>query len=181
MNPEPRMADLLKRLDAWLSKNRPAYYAGLLPGLTDMEWDAFVAQLSVQPPAALRAFYQWRNGNPDDCFYGNQDWMCAEEAARMKRMLDDMIGYDFEEGYWKRDWIPFLHNGGGSYLCVDVTGATDDGVPGQLVEFWKADEDRPVCATSLEEWLADFVNSLERDVWEKTKYGFECVRAGDDE
>jgi cell wall assembly regulator SMI1 len=172
------MPDLLKRLDAWLSKNRPAYYAGLLPGLSDMEWDAFVVQLGVRPPDAFRAFYQWRSGNTNGCFHKNRDWMTAEDVADTKQMLDDMIENDFEPGYWNRDWIPFLHNGGGSYLCVDVTGATDDGVPGQLVAFWKADEDRPICAQSLEGWLADFVNSLERDSWEETQYGFECVKAG---
>lgn len=178
MSTTPQMPELLKRLEVWLSKNRPAYYAGLLPGLSDMEWDAFVAQLGVQPPDAFRAFYQWRNGNPGDCFYENQRWKTAEEVVSTKQMLDRMIGYDFEPGWWSRDWIPFLHNGGGSHLCVDVTGATDEGVPGQLVAFWKADEDRPVCATSLEAWLESFVTSLERDVWKKTKYGFECVEAG---
>ena len=181
MSTTPQMTDILKRLDAWLSKNRPAYYAGLLPGLSDMEWDAFVAQLGVRPPDAFRALYQWRNGNPEECFYENQDWMIADDVAHTKRMFDRMIGRDFRPGWWSSDWIPFLHNGGGSHLCVDVTGATDGGVPGQLVAFWKADEDRPVCASSLEEWLADFVNSLERDVWEETDLGFECVETGDDE
>ena len=55
---------------------------------------------------------------------------------------------------------PFLHNGGGSHLCVDVA-AEDGGNPDQLIEFWKADEDRPVTYPNLEAWLTELVESME--------------------
>jgi hypothetical protein len=32
---------------------------------------------------------------------------------------------------------------------------------GQLVAYWKADEDRPVEYPSVEAWLADLVDSME--------------------
>ncbi len=171
------MTDLVPRLDAWLRRHRPGFYARLLPGLSDAEWADFEAALRLKLPDGFRVLYRWRNGQPDDyfkSFRGNQRWMSVAEIRGKKQVLDGMIGYDFEPGWWDRNWVPFLHNGGGSHLCVDVAG-TDDGRPGQLVEFWKADPDRPVVSPSIEHWLHHFVSSLERDRWEETNIGFECV------
>jgi len=83
----------------------------------------------------------------------NRMFLSLEAVAEIKDLLDSMIGSDFEDPrYWRRGWVPFLHNGGGSYLCLDST-AEDGGVPGQLIAFWKADHDRPVEYPSLEAWL----------------------------
>jgi cell wall assembly regulator SMI1 len=179
--PPPSMAELVSRLDAWLSRHRPEYYARLLPGLTDAEWADFEAALSLKLPDGFRVLYQWRNGQPEDyfkSFRGNQTWMSVAEIRDTKQVLDEMIGYDFEPGWWDANWVPFLHNGGGSYLCVEVADK-DGGRPGQLVESWKADPDRPVVSPSVEHWLHDFVNSLDRDHWEETRVGFECVESTD--
>ncbi len=68
-------------------------------------------------------------------------------------MLDGMIGYDFDDPkYWRRGWVPFLHNGGGSYLCLDLL-AEDGGDPGQLIAFWKQDSDRPIEYPDLRAWI----------------------------
>jgi cell wall assembly regulator SMI1 len=80
--------------------------------------------------------------------------------------LDGMIGYDFKDPrHWRRGWVPFLHNGGGSYLCVDLA-AEDGGTPGQLIGFWKADKDRPVEYSSVEAWLNNLADSKERGTLE---------------
>lgn len=175
--PPPPMTELVARFDVWLGRHRPDYYARLLPGLTDPEWTAFESRLGVSLPDGFRILYQWRNGQPDDdftSFHGNRTWTPAEHIASTKEQCDGMIGSDFEPGWWERSWVPFLHNGGGSHLCVDTSG-TSDGEAGRLVEFWKADADRPVVSPSMEHWLHDFVSSLERDRWEYTSTGFECV------
>ena len=169
--PPAPMTELVARLDAWLSRNRPDYYRNLRPGLTDAGWADFQSQLGVPLPDAFRLLYQWRDGQQEESpvFRGNQDWMCGDDIIRVKHLMDSMIGYDFEPGYWDEGWVPFLHNGGGSHLCVDVRNG------GRLVEFWKADYDRPVASPSLEHWLGEFVKSLERDRWKETDIGFECV------
>ena len=89
-------------------------------------------------------------------------FMPLDNVAESKDLLDGMIGCDFEDRlYWSRNWVPFLHNGGGCYLCVDLV-AEDGGIPGQLIGFWKADEDRPVEHPSMEAWLGDLADSMER-------------------
>src|SRR5947208_11046 len=86
----PPMAELVRRLDAWLARHRPDFYAHLLPGLTDQEWASFVARLGVEVPDSFRELYQWRNGQHDDVptFHGNRTWMSSEEVVGTKELKD---------------------------------------------------------------------------------------------
>jgi cell wall assembly regulator SMI1 len=154
---------LLERMERWLAANRPAYFAGLQPGITDAQLDAFEARFSLKLPAAFRALYHWRNGQADGNYKSlqmNRMLSPLESVADTKALFDSMIGSDFDRPGWRRGWVPFLSNGGGSHLCVDVA-AEDGGQPGQLIAFWKADEDRDVEYPSIEAWLADLVESME--------------------
>ena len=154
--------ELIGRMDRWLAANRPDYYALLQPGATDAELDAFEAQFLLKLPAAFRALYRWRSGQwSSKPIQMNRTFLTLEEVRSTKAELDGMIGYDFEDPkYWRRGWVPFLHNGAGSYLCLDLV-AEDGGHPGQLIGFWKRDEDRPVEFPSVEAWLANLVASME--------------------
>jgi cell wall assembly regulator SMI1 len=158
------VAELIARLDRWLAAHRPDYYTRLQPGVTDADLDAFEARFALKLPAAFRQLYRWRNGQDPHSFaslQGNRMFSSLEAIADTKDLFDGMIGLDFDDPrYWRRGWVPFLANGGGSHLCLDVV-AEDGGQAGQLVAFWKGDEDRPVEFPSLEAWLADLVASLE--------------------
>ena len=155
---------LLDRMERWLSANRPDYLACLQPGVTDVQLDGFEARFALKLPTAFRELYHWRNGQGDGNYKSlqmNRMFSSLEDVADTKEMLDDMIGSDFDRPeWWRRGWVPFLANGGGSHLCLDVA-AEDGGRPGQLLAFWKADEDRPVEFPSVEAWLADLVESIE--------------------
>src|SRR4051812_43456464 len=48
------LAELLKRLDAWLAKNRPNYHEGLLPGATTEELNKLEKAIGRSLPADLR-------------------------------------------------------------------------------------------------------------------------------
>lgn len=156
--------ELIGRMDAWLAVRRPDYHALLQPGVDDGALDAFEAKFSLKLPEAFRALYRWRNGQPNSSFdslQGNRMFSALEDIADTKEMLDDMIGFDFEDpATWRRGWVPFLSNGGGSHLCLDIN-AQGGGQPGQLLGFWKADQDRPVEHASVEAWLAELVASME--------------------
>ena len=155
---------LIARMDRWLTANRPDYYALLQPGVPDADLDAFESRFAMKLPVAFRQLYRWRNGqNPVSyaAIQGNRYFCRLEEVAETKEMLDGMIGLDFEDPrYWRRGWIPFLHNNGGSYLCLDLA-AQDGGEIGQLIGFWKQDQDRPVEFASVEAWLKALVTSME--------------------
>ncbi len=158
------VAALLHKMDRWLASHRPDYYTLLQPGASEAELDAFEVRLSLKLPEAFRQLYRWRNGQDagsDDPLEFNRTFMTLEEVASAKEELDSMIGFDFEDPkYWRRGWVPFLHNGAGSYLCVDVVGE-DGGHAGQLIAFWKRDQDRPIEHPNVKGWLAALVTSME--------------------
>lgn len=150
------MHELLDKIDHWISTNRPHYYALLQPGATSAELDALEDAILLKLPPEFRELYAWHNGQDPMAFEsieGNWSFMSLDEIRNAKEVLDGMIGFDFDDPkHWRRGWVPFLHNGGGSHLCIDVT-AEDGGHPGQLVEFWKADSDRPIAFASVSKWL----------------------------
>ena len=155
---------LIARMDCWLACRRPDYYALLRPGVTDVQLDSFEAKFAMRLPDAFRQLYRWRNGQDPMSFVPlqmNRTFSTLEDITTTKELLDDLIGSDFDDPtYWRRGWVPFLHNGGGSHLCLDLA-AEDGGTAGQLIGFWKADHDRPIEFTSLEAWLDDLVSSME--------------------
>jgi cell wall assembly regulator SMI1 len=156
---------LIAEVDRWLAVHRPSYYARLRPGVDDAALGAFESRFSLRLPTAFRELYRWRDGQPLDCgesLQGNRMFVPLDDVAETKDLLDGMIGYDFEDPrHWRRAWVPFLHNGGGSYLCVDLR-AEDGGTPGQLIGFWKSEKSRPVEYRSVEVWLSALADSMAR-------------------
>lgn len=158
------MTELIGRLDRWLAANRPDYYLRLRPGTTDAALDAFEARFSLRLGNPFREFCRWRDGQESTCtasFQHNRMFLPLDVIAETKEMLDGMIGFDFDDPrWWRRGWIPFLANGAGDHLCLDLT-AEDAGTPGQFVEFWHDWEDRSIEFPSFERWLEDLVGSME--------------------
>ena len=161
--------DLINRMDDWLRENRPEYYSKLLPGIDDAALDRVESQFQLQLPAEFRALYRWRNGQPPNVFESFQEnWMFPrlKDIVDTKKMLDSMIGEDFDEPtWWRRGWIPFLSNGGGDHLCLDLT-AEDGGTPGQIILFWHDEGDRDIEFPSVRRWLSDLVHSMEQGTLE---------------
>lgn len=154
---------LIIDLDVNLARCRPDYYRQLQPGVDELAFDALQAQLTAELPVGFRALYMWRNGqNADSTANLTDNWMFTplEEVVATKAMLDGMIDSDFEEpNWWSRGWIPFLSNGGGDHLCLDLT-AESGGVPGQLLSFWHDWGNRSVKFASLAAWLESVVKAL---------------------
>jgi cell wall assembly regulator SMI1 len=61
--------------------------------------------------------------------------------------------------WWSPRWIPFLANGAGDHLCLDLEG-TFTGNVGQLIRFWHDDAERWIEAGDLESWLGWYLTSL---------------------
>jgi cell wall assembly regulator SMI1 len=154
----------IARIDGWLAVNRPDYYGRLRPGATEGALDAFESRFSLRLPESFRSLYHWRDGQQPACsasLQSNRMFSSLDEIAETKGMLDGMIGTDFEDPrWWRRGWVPFLANGGGDHLCLDVA-AEDGGTPGQLIAFWHDEERRPVEYTDVESWLRQLADSME--------------------
>lgn len=159
---------LLDRLDTWLSRHRPDYYAQLRPGLTAEQLADSEKSVGFAFPESFRGLYRWHDGQANDlmAIRNNQYFMPSEEVKSTWEMLTSMQeGGEWEEPqWWHRGWIPFLSNGAGSHLCLDLHGSFT-GLPGQVIEFWGKDADRPIVAPGFEVWLEHFVGSLEAGLW----------------
>lgn len=169
IKPTGPASDLLERLDKWVSANRPDYYGKLLGGASPKDLDALEKKFQLQLPSGFRELYQWRNGqDPNYSASLQHNWMFSrlEDLSDSKETLDGMIGSDFEDPkWWRRGWVPFLSNGGGDHLCLDLT-AEDGGAPGQLLIFYHDWEKRAVEYPSLEAWLSELVESMENGTLE---------------
>lgn len=151
------MKTQLEILDRHLQTQRPDFHAFLQPPLSAEAIAALEKRYGTRLPEDLKALYLWKNGQSDESFealVNNCMFMPLEEALDTAADLTSMIGSDFEiAGWWNEKWIPFLHNGGGSYICYDA-GGSFTGRKGQLVEYWNKDADRNVIAPSLDALIA---------------------------
>jgi cell wall assembly regulator SMI1 len=156
--------DWIARIDRWLATHRPDYYARLQPGVAEEALCTFEARFGLKLPESFRSLYKWRNGQQEDCYASlqyNRMFLPLENIVETKAMLDGMIGYDFKDpGWWRKSWVPFLANGGGDYLCLDLA-AEGGGEPGQLIAVWHDWEDRSVEYPSIDAWLAKLAASME--------------------
>jgi cell wall assembly regulator SMI1 len=149
-----KMTILLARLDQWLETHRERFQQALQPGATAADCDELAAALGKPLPEELRALLMWHNGqNPDVPGAFEQSWilMSTEEIADAKKELDA----EKHEG-WHKNWLPFLDDDNGNYLCLDLGTAH-----GPVRECWRGRADHPVAAPSLAVWLENFVSALE--------------------
>lgn len=155
--------DLIDRIDQWLRENRPPYYSTLRPGASAEALDAAERQLGVTFPQSLRALYRWRDGQRRDSFDPlllNLTFMPLEAVIENKLMLDGMIGTEFTEpDWWRRDWVPFLENGGGDLLCVDL-GGFGTGNAGQVLWFDHETAEREIIHQSIDDFCADLLHRM---------------------
>ncbi|MCM8542156.1 MAG: SMI1/KNR4 family protein [Lentisphaeraceae bacterium] len=160
----------LERIDSLFKEKRPEYYSYLQDEVSD---DKIVELEKILPgklPPEFIELYKWKNGQDPrkfHSFYENRMFMPIEEIIEIKELMDGMIGYDFEDPkYWRKGWIPFLSNGGGSHLCLDLV-AEDGGTKNQLIGFWKADEDRDAEFSNISEWLDEVIDELVNDLYDE--------------
>lgn len=155
-------ARLIERIARWLCEHRPDYYARLQPGASDPEMDAFEAEFAVVLPEAFRALYRWRDGQPpteSGSFQNNWMFASLSDVSQTKRMLDGMIGYDFEDPqWWRRGWVPFLSNGGGDHLCLDLEPEAQEG---RVFVFRHDEGQRPVQFEDTVAWLRSLAEAME--------------------
>ncbi|MEW6279367.1 MAG: SMI1/KNR4 family protein [Candidatus Eremiobacterota bacterium] len=164
-----RTAALLQRLDAFWRKNRPAHYRTLRKPASPAALASLEEELGFSLPPTFKVLYGWKNGETGNCeerFQDNYSWMPLEDVAGAYDMLCDVLGEPAltASNWWNPLWVPFLENGAGDYLCLDLDGSFG-GVQGQVLEFWHDEEWRDVRYPSLDAWLEVFVVSLEGGGW----------------
>lgn len=154
------MKETLAKLEALIKERRPDYYEKLNPPLSESEISELEKKFNRSLPQDLKELYLWKNGQAVNCyesFVNNSEFIPLEDVFETAEELTSMIGFDFEiENWWNEKWLPLFHNGGGSYICYDLDGTFTD-LQGQILEFWKADNDRDVISDDLRSFLNQLV------------------------
>ncbi len=164
--PKPRAlgketGSLVERLARSLRKQRPKFAAALGKGAKPAELAEFEKELGEPLPASLRELFAWQGGRTLDSFFENQCLLGLDEARGVREgTLGFIKKYKMPPGYWSEKWVPFLSNGAGDYLCVDLGGAFG-GRPGQLVDYFHDSDDRLLLWPSLDAFLEYIVVALE--------------------
>lgn len=175
------MSDLVVRLEGWLRERRPAYLARLEPGASGEQIRALERAVGAGLPEEFAALYRWRDGQSPGCYKALHDnFMFSPLAAagRARKALNDLLdGGEFDrENWWRPGWVPFLDNGGGDHLCLDLEG-TFTGRRGQVLEFRHDDAERAVLFPDFASYLEALVRSLEETEWEEGEQFWEMDRA----
>jgi cell wall assembly regulator SMI1 len=177
------MNPLVKRLDSWLKKNRPDYYAILRPGLKSKEIKAFEKLLGFSLPQTWKDLYTWRNGQHDPnaldpngkvdpspwlAFRNNAVFGSLHVVQDSYTLLNGLLecGQFEEKNWWNVKWVPILTGLGGDHVCLDLEGSFR-GQPGQILYFCHDDTRRVIEYPSLDSCLETFIVSLEAGMWEE--------------
>lgn len=169
----PRVKAALHTLDAWLRANRPRYYKQLRKPATDEQLARLEKQMTGPIPPAFKTFLGWKNGQSLDAFgslFANYQAMGVSDILEASRDMNELAaGGEFnQENWWRPKWLPFLDDGGGNHLVIDLEG-TFTGKAGQVLEFWHDHKDRTIRYGSFEAWLITFADSLDADFWRVPK------------
>lgn len=156
MNNKAGVKDLLERLERWLAQHRPRFLAGLAKGAAQAELDRLPKALGRPVPEDLRTLLAWHNGQNED-FIGRfeENWLLMS-CQRIMAAKADLDEHAADSG-WNVKWIPFLDDDAGDYLCLNTSRKSN-----AVHAFWLGAKEHPVVATSLADWLRDFVENVEK-------------------
>ena len=146
----------LDRLANWFQKHRTHFAKELCAGASVETLADLDKTLALRLPDELKTLLAWRNGqNPESlaCFESNWHLMGADQIAQDKQTLLDP---DAEQTGWRTEWIPFLSDGYGNYICMDSNKS-----PAPLRGFWLGNAEHAIVAESLSQWVADFADAVE--------------------
>ena len=177
--PQPAtFEEVLARLDDWYRDYLPAVHATLRPGATDAELDAFEERTGLKLPPDFRALYRWHDGQnwsvggvlgPDfqPLSTVESQWTTWREIADDEELAMNVHIYTashptgaIREQYAESGWLPFLADGGGNGVALDLHPDVAGRV-GQIITMGRDEEHRYVLAHSTEEFLRTFLARLE--------------------
>lgn len=165
------------RLEAVLQRAHPDFLAALAPGSTVAQLDELERLVGQWLPPTLRDLLAWRNGVADQAAMvridGPWELMSVAQIVEAVTEMGDLLRREpgwIERTWWSTDWIPFLHDYCGDYICVDLTGDSHtlqrdgqpyQGIPGQIIMLDHEAEWRTVQAPSLQTWLTAIADVID--------------------
>ncbi len=159
-------AERLDQIEQWLQANRPDYQSMLEPPAADDALRSAEEKFGLELPGNVKALYRWHNGQKPREFtplLHNLTFMTLSEVIATKEALDHVAEFDqWQRDSWWPNWFPFLDNGGGDYLCVDLGGFKTGNI-GQLLWFDHETHEHEIVHENLDEFLDDLYRRMLED------------------
>lgn len=161
-----------ERLEAWLKANNPSLLADLNPPATDADIRELEKKLGVKLPVDFvecLKVHDGQRGRGDWLFDGNEFLSTRNILMSWSAWTDLLEDGDFDgkvsrpaagiqPGWWVKGWIPFATNGGGDYLCLDLSPSSS-GSAGQVIKVFHDFPDRVLEGEGFSAWFDRFVGS----------------------
>jgi cell wall assembly regulator SMI1 len=158
---------LFTQLEQWFQNHDPDYLTAMNDGISSDEIREFETRIGFQVDPCLQTCFQWHNGQRRTrSWLYNYYWMPLDEVLSAWLCQQELVqaGVFASHEVWSPWWIPWLTNGAGDLICIDH-GTSFGGSVGQVIEFYHAEPERNLWASSLDCWLSSLVDSLKLDMW----------------
>lgn len=144
-----RMMVIWNMIEAWLQIAAPESLAHLYKGATEQQLQATETALGFSLPEDLKASWSLHNGTAS-FFFGGWGFLTLEQMLR---------AYQAQQGIaeWPPTYLPFAEDGGGGYLCVDMS----KGEQMERIVFFDYEFGEWFVASDFWVLMSGFVNDLE--------------------
>ncbi|MFY0253390.1 SMI1/KNR4 family protein [Chitinophaga sp. 30R24] len=167
------------RWENWMKQHAPKLLYLLQPGATPEAVESLEKLIGTDLPTSFKAFYAIHNGQQksktglvdadqllaiDDIILQWYHWKDLLDAGTFTWQDSPILSAPdtgIKNDWWNPLWIPITSDGFGNHLCIDLDPALE-GNHGQIITLWHDDSHRAIVASSLEAWLEDYLNALEK-------------------
>jgi cell wall assembly regulator SMI1 len=180
------MKECWQRFENWLAIYAPNLIEALNPGASVDEIDELQKVIGKKLPNDFIEFYmihdgqQFKTGNLVDCEallsieHIIYNWKSWKESLDDKHFEESGVPFTSEpevgikNNWWNPLWIPFVEDGSGYFICIDLDPSTD-GKNGQIIRMRHDSSLRNILGSSFSEWILNYVSELEAGVYVYTK------------
>lgn len=179
------MIEIWQRIENWIKVNHPAVLETLNPGATEQDFIELESVVNSKLPEDFKDFLSIHNGQSwthlnlfnsdrllsiEDIIDEWKNWsnVLPELDAQCREQYGVPASSLPEEGikndWWNHAWIPITSNGSGDSYCIDLD-PTAKGQKGQIIRMWHDVPERELIAPSFSQWISEYVNDLENNLY----------------
>ncbi len=170
----PSVAQSWDRIKQGLKVLKPELLESFNKGASAKEVQELEKATGQKLPEAFKKFYEIANGQREavelvpeqyslmpieQIITEWQSWRSLVDKGEFSDMESSPDG-GIRSDWWHAGWIPFLSDGGGDSLCIDMS-PTNGGKVGQIITMCHDDRGRTLVADSFESWLAELADAID--------------------
>ncbi|WP_160714365.1 SMI1/KNR4 family protein [Chitinophaga solisilvae] len=173
------MQEYWTRWENWMKQYAPKLLTILNSGVSQEVLESLEKLIGKAMPDDFKAFYVVHNGQQrvrtglvdadqllpvEDIIEKWHYWQDLLDAGTFQYNGEPIASEPdtgIRNNWWNPLWIPITSDGFGNYHCIDLDPAPE-GTYGQIITLWHDDGHREIIAPSFREWIAQYLDAVER-------------------